>query len=451
MKNILIVGGGLVGSLLSLFFAKKGYAVDVFEKRPDIRKNETIAGRSINLVVSDRGWSALEAAGISERIRKITIPVYGRMTHDENREETFLPYSTDNKAIFSISRAELNLKLIEIAAEFPGVKYHFDEKCVNMDMENSSAIFHNTLTGGQTSVKADIIFGADGANSEVRKYIHKKSGKKLSGNIPFCSEETIAHGYKELVIPPDENGKWKLNENALHIWPRKKFMLMALANLDGGFTCTLFLPMTGENSFENIKDEKDLIKFFNDKFPDALPIMPTLTTDYFSNPTSSLTIVRCLPWVKNGKIALIGDAAHAIVPFYGEGMNCGFEDCLILYNLMGKYGADWDKILKDYETLRKPNADAIAELSLQNFIEMRDLVSDPRFLLRKKIEANIHQKYPSKWIPLYALVKFSNIPYKDALMEGKKQDDIMKKILALDNIESIWNDPKIESQILSML
>jgi len=451
MNKITIAGAGLVGSLLSILLAKRGYKVRIFEKRPDIRKATIAGGRSINLVISDRGWRALEAAGIKEEIRKITVSVYGRMTHDIEGKETFLSYSSENKAIYSVSRAELNSKLMDLAEKYSNVELNFNCQCEEADIEKKLARFQNTESGEVITVDNSIIFGADGANSVIRKSLQAHFEKEATGKGYSFTEDYIDHGYKELIIPPNPDGSWKLDKNALHIWPRKKYMLMALANLDGGFTCTLFFPFKGNPSFESIQSESDLLKFFKEVFPDALPLMPTLVEDYFSNPSSSLVIVKCNPWVYKSNVALIGDAAHAIVPFYGEGMNCGFEDCLVLDNLIEQYGDNWEEILSRYHKARKPNGDAIADLSMRNFIEMRDLVADPKFLLRKKIERKMHQKFPDKWVPLYSQVKFSKIPYADALKEGQRQDVIMENILSMEGIEEKWDSREVEDAILNLI
>lgn len=445
MRDVLIVGAGLVGSLHAVFMAKRGYNVKIYERRPDLRKADIAAGKSINLVVAHRGWTALRKAGIEEQIRKITVPVYSRMTHDVDSTTNKLPYSIDNKAIHSVSRGGLNAELMTIAEQYENVSFHFDEKCLDIDLESNTAYFENSNNGKQTEIKADLIVGSDGAFSAVRTRLMKTDRFNYS-------QEYIDHGYKELVIPPNEDGSAKIPQDSLHIWPRKNFMMMALANLDGGFTCTLFMPFEGPNSFEAIKTEADLMQFFETTFPDAIPLMPTLKEDYFTNKTSSLAIIRCNPWVYQDKIALIGDAAHAIVPFYGEGMNCGFEDCFVLDNLLDEYGDnDMGKVLKKYSDLRKDNGNAIADLSLRNFIEMRDLVADPDFILRKKIEGKIYKKHPDKWIPLYSQVKFTNIEYAQAKKEGEKHDRIMEKIMQIPGIESKWDSEEIEQQILSEL
>lgn len=445
MKRITIVGGGLVGSLLAIFLAKKGYKINIYERRPDLRKENIAAGRSINLVISHRGWNALKVAGIEEEIKEITVPVYARMTHDLQGNQTKHPYSIENKAIWSVSRGGLNSKLLSIAESFPNVSLHFNCKCTDVDLDNASASFENTQTNEIINVEADLLFGADGAYSAVRQKMMQKD--RFNYSIEY-----IEHGYKELVIPANEDGSHKLDKNSLHIWPRREFMLMALANTDGSFTCTLFFPYEGKNSFDKIKNENDLTSFFKEVFPDALHLMPTLQKDFFENKTSSLAIVRCSPWVHKDKIALIGDAAHAIVPFYGEGMNCGFEDCFIFNSLLEKMGdKDLNALLNSYNELRKPNGDAIAELSLKNFVEMRHLVAEPDFILRKKIENKMQEKYPDKWLPLYSQVKFSNIQYCDALNTSKKHNEIMEKILSTKGIEEKWDSSEIENQILKLL
>ena len=276
-------------------------------------------------------------------------------------------------------------------------------------------------------------------------HAHYPNGEQI------CKEEPIAHAYKELIIPPLENGKWALDESALHIWPRKQYMLMALANLDGGFTCTLFLPYKGKYSFEALQTENDLTAFFKTVFPDAVPLMPGLKEDFFSNPTSSLAIVKCNPWIYKDRVALIGDAAHAIVPFYGEGMNCGFEDCSTLNSVIGEGEVDWPPVLREYNRVRKPNGDAIADLSLRNFVEMRDLVSDPEFIFRKKIEAKLQTEMPDKWLPLYSQVKFTDIPYSEAWSEGLRQDKVMQRILAIQGIEEKWQEEAFSKDIMNLL
>jgi kynurenine 3-monooxygenase len=414
-KDIAIVGAGLVGSLLGIYLAKKGHNVTIFERRPDLRKADISAGKSINLAMSERGWKALDAVGVGDEIRKMAIPMFGRMIHHPDGKQVFQPYGIHNQAINSVSRGGLNAILMDFA-EKSGAQIQFNQGCESVDTKSNTIYFSN----GNTR-EAEIIFGADGAFSKVRGSMMKKDRFNYS-------QYYIPHGYKELNIPP-ENGGWKIEKNALHIWPRGNFMLIALPNKDGSFTCTLFAPFEGEHSFEAVKDKKDLFDFFNSQFPDVVPLMPTLETDYFTNPTSSLVTIRCFPWTIDDRMALIGDAAHGIVPFYGQGMISGFEDCTVLHELMESHGDNWGKIFMDYESSRKPNTDAIAELAFHNFVVMRDKVADPVFLYRKKLERMMNEAFPEDYVPLYTQVSFSHFPYADALIAGKKQDRFFEEIL----------------------
>jgi len=446
MSNITIVGGGLVGSLLAVFLAKRGHKVNVFERRGDPRKTDVYAGRSINLVVSHRGWTALRAAGVDGAVQEITVPVYARMTHDREGNTARLPYSIDNKAIHSVSRGELNCRLLTEAEKLPNVALHFDHRCVDVDLDNATCSFKPD--GGEVKeVKSDVVFGSDGAFSAVR-------AKMMQGRFTY-SQEYIEHDYKEIAFPSNADGTPKMDPQCLHIWPRRYFMMMGLANQDGGFTGTLFMPHSATQDspgFDTVQDEKDVRKFFSDHFADALPLVPDLVDQYMRNPQSSLVIVRCAPWNHSGRVALIGDAAHAIIPFYGEGMNAGFEDCRVLNDLLNAHGDDnWKEVLPLYAASRKPNGDAIAELSQRNFIEMRDRVSDPRFILRKKIEGRIQQLHPDKWLPLYSQVKFSDIEYKDALKEGQRHDRIMEDVLAMPGVEEKWESEEVERRALELL
>jgi kynurenine 3-monooxygenase len=445
-KNITILGAGLVGSLLSIYLAKRGHKVNVYERRGDMRQEKVAAGKSINLALSDRGWRGLEGTGIADEIRKVAIPMYGRTIHHLNGELNFQPYGEKDQAIWSVSRGGLNIELMNLAERNPQVKMLFNERCTGVDLEQGIARFENQQTKDPSLVKSDLIFGADGAFSAARLQL------QLSTDRFQYSQHYIEHGYKELNIPAGKDGTWKMEKNALHIWPRGGYMLIALPNIDGSFTCTLFFPFEGGESFSKIENEKELLDFFNRVFPDAVPLMPTLAQDFFANPTGSLVTVKCFPWSYKDKLCLIGDAAHAIVPFFGQGMNCGFEDCTILEALMDENEADWQKLFKDFEKSRKPNTDAIAELALQNFIEMRDLVGDKKFLLRKKIEAWFHQKHPDKWLSLYSQVTFSaHIPYSVALANGRRQDEIMNRIMSMENIEESWNSSAVEKNMLDML
>ncbi len=443
MKHITIVGGGLVGSLLTVFLARRGHRVRLFERRPDPRRTNVYAGRSINLVVSHRGWTALRAAGVDEAVERIVVPVHARMTHDRDGTLTRLPYSIDGRAIHSVSRGELNRVMLSQAEALPNVELYFDHRCTGVDLDSATCTF-TTGDGLPVTVQADVVFGADGAPSAVRQ-------EMMKGRFNY-SQTYIEHDYKEIAFPPHPDGTPQMDPNCLHIWPRRWFMMMGLANQDGGFTGTLFMPHEGEFSFAGIRDEADLLRFFEAHFQDAIPMLPDLAAQYFRNPQSNLAIIRCGPWTHRDKAALIGDAAHAIVPFYGEGMNAGYEDCKVLNDLLDAHGDDnWGVVLDAYGKARKPNGDAIADLSLRNFVEMRDLVADPRFILRKRIEGRMQQRHPDKWMPLYSQVKFSDIGYKQAWDEGLRHDRIMEQVLALPGIEERWESAEVEGHVLQLL
>jgi len=446
MKNITIVGGGLVGSLLAIFLAKRGHKVNVYERRADPRSTDVYAGRSINLVVSHRGWTALRAAGVEESVKQIVVPVYARMMHDRQGNLNKVPYSIDNKAIFSVSRGELNRRLLIEAEKLPNVTLHFDQRCMDVDLENATCIFESVV-GMVAEVKADVVFGSDGAFSAVRS-------KMMMGRFSY-SQEYIEHDYKEVAFPANADGTPKMDPQCLHIWPRQHYMMMGLANQDGGFTGTLFMQHNATASspgFDTVRTEAEAHAFFKAHFADAMPIVPDLVDQYMRNPQSNLVIVRCDPWTYKDKVALIGDAAHAIVPFYGEGMNSGYEDCKVLNDLLDQYGDDnWGEVLHHYGKQRKPNGDAIADLSMRNFVEMRDLVADPQFILRKKIEGRLQANHPDQWLPLYSQVKFTDTAYVDALSEGRRHDAIMERVLAMPDIEKKWESAEVERFALGML
>jgi kynurenine 3-monooxygenase len=443
-EKVTVIGAGLVGSLVSIFLAKKGFQVNIFERRPDMRKEKIVAGRSINLALSDRGWKALELAGISEDIKEVAIPMYGRMIHSIEGNLTFQSYGKENQAIYSVSRGGLNAKLMDLAEKIAATNIHFNERCIDVDLENAEVHFENQASGKTTNFFGNKIFATDGAYSAARLKM------QMTDRFNY-SQEYLEHGYKELTIPANADGSFKIEKNALHIWPRGEYMLIALPNADGSFTCTLFFPFEGEKSFSTLKNEDDILNFFNEVFPDVVPLMPTLVEDFQNNPTSSLVMVKCSPWNFKENLLLLGDASHAIVPFYGQGMNSGFEDCTILWELFERHSNDWSKLFQEFSATRKKDTDAICELALRNFIEMRDLVARPDFILRKKIESNFYNKYPDRWIPLYSMVTFSHIPYSEALSEGIRQDEIMKEVLDLPNIEQKWDSEEVERFILSKI
>ncbi|MBP9741183.1 MAG: FAD-dependent monooxygenase [Chitinophagaceae bacterium] len=443
-KEVTIVGAGLVGSLLSIYLAKRGHQVKIFERRNDMRKEQMSVGRSINLALSDRGLLALEKVGLAEEIKNISIPMHGRCIHNLDGTTAYQPYGKEGQYINSVSRATLNMKLMDLAEQH-GIEILFNQKCEAVDWKKNEIAFEGLNTELQT-FNFELLFGSDGAFSAARLQ-HQLQHQKFDYHQYY-----IDCGYKELSIPPTANGDFALEKNALHIWPRKDYMLIALPNLDKTFTCTLFFPFEGELSFSQLNTKEKVISFFEKTFPDVTQLAPNYVDDFFNNPTSSLVTVKCFPWIRENKFALIGDAAHAIVPFFGQGMNCGFEDCRILDELIEQYEDDWTAILQQYQTLRKPDGDAIADLAVNNFTEMRDRTADPMFLLQKKIEARLHEKFPNKWIPAYSQVTFSpQIRYSEALQRGEMQEAIMQKIMQLPNIEAIWATEEVEQLILAQL
>lgn len=415
--RVIIVGAGLAGSLMACYLGREGYEVEVHERRSDPREKGFIGGRSINLAVSCRAITALDQVGLAETILENAIPMRGRMMHALNGKLSFQPYSRNpNDAIKSISRGGLNLALIDAADALANVTFHFDHKCEDVDLDVPAATFASAGSGELVSRECDFVIGADGAFSAVR-------GRMLKLDRFSCSQSYLSHGYKELTIPPapGKDGTFAMEPNALHIWPRGGFMMIALPNRDKTFTCTCFWPFEGPTGFEAISSEQDVEPFFTRHFPDAVPLMPTLVEDFLSNPLGSLATVRCEPWHYQDKVVLIGDAAHAVVPFYGQGINAGFEDCRILDACLRQHPSDRACALRQYTAQRKVNTDAIADLALANFIEMRDKVGSPAFLMKKKLEKTLHAIFPNWFMPLYNMISFSDIPYAEARAKAELQ------------------------------
>ncbi|MEY4109664.1 MAG: hypothetical protein RLZZ46_18 [Bacteroidota bacterium] len=435
-----------MGSLLSAFLSKRGYAVKVYEKRPDMRTTAGYAGKSINLALSDRGWKSIRSLGIESQIRDIAIPMYKRVMHHQNGSLSEQAYGKNDQAIYSVSRGGINIALMDLAEKKYGVEFAFQQRCTSFDLRAGKATFVDDVTHTQKEVQADLFIAADGAFSSGR--LHQQMNIDRFDYQQFY----IDFGYKELHIPAGPGGKHLLEKEALHIWPRGNYMLIALPNTDGSFTCTLFFPFEGSPSFKELDTAEKAELFFKEQFRDAYDLMPDFIHDFMNNPTSSLVTVKCWPWVNGDYLALIGDAAHAIVPFFGQGMNCGFEDCTVLNQLLDKYQDDWSRVLPEYQELRKPDADAIADLALRNFVEMRDLVADPSFLLRKKIEAWFSDLHPDKWVPAYTLVTFSpDVRYSEALRRGLAQEKIMDEVMQIADIASNWKSAQVESLILSKI
>ncbi|MDZ4667433.1 MAG: NAD(P)/FAD-dependent oxidoreductase [bacterium] len=430
-EKINIIGGGLSGTLMAIYLAKRGFEINLFERRPDMRNNRMAAGKSINLALSTRGLHALEKVGLDQEILADAIPMTGRMMHSKTGELKYQPYGKEGQAINSVSRGRLNIRLLELADEFENITLHFNTKCVDLNVEEGLTVFEME-DGSRMSFKSDRIIGTDGAFAATRARM--QMGDRFDYNQFYLNV-----GYKELEIPAGAMGQFKMEKHALHIWPRGAFMMIALPNPAGDFTCTLFVPFEGEKSFDAVKTKEDVTKFFAEEFPDAVPLMPTLLDDYFKNPTASLVTVRCYPWVKGDKLALMGDAAHAVVPFYGQGMNCSFEDVVVMDECIEKYGSDWHKVFDAYQKLRKPNADAISQLAIQNYTEMAEKVGDKHFLHKKHIEHQLSELYPNQFKSQYELTTFSLSPYKYALDQGEKNDRLLEKIIA-DGAEEKLSD-----------
>lgn len=443
-KKAIIVGAGLVGSLWAVYLSKAGYAVTIYERRPDIRKADISAGKSINLALSVRGWKALDAVGVGDEIREFALPMYGRMMHDLKGNLTYQQYGQEDQAIFSVSRGKVNAKMMDVAEKHGNATIHYNHECVGVNLQKGIVTLKNQLTGETFTDSANVVFGADGAFSAVRY----NSMQRLD-RFQY-SQNYIADGYREILLPANADGSYKMDINSLHIWPRGRFMLIALPNEDGSFTCTLFMPHTGDqNAFDKLNSKEAVNNFFKTTFPDFYEMMPNIADAWEDHPLSSLAIIRCYPWA-HGVTALMGDAAHATVPFYGQGMNAGFEDCTVLHDLMIKHKENWTAIFDEYSKVRKPDGDALQDLSLGNYIEMRDLVGDPEFLLRKKIEAKFSKLYPEKWMPLYSQVTFSNIPYSVAFNQGQVQSKIMAEVMEMPNIEEKWDSDEVMQKILSL-
>ena len=439
-KTFTVVGGGPVGSLLAVSLARHGYRVGLYERRPDSRKTSIYEGRSINIALSDRGWRSLEKMGIGPEIKAQSIPMYSRSIHGVDGEASEIPYGKPGDAIWSVSRGGINELLLDIAEQEENIDIHFEHRLVDIDFDSATTTFHRN-DGKELVVEADYAFGADGANSKVRHRAH--SFPRFS-----YSQTYMPYSYIELNIPPNADGSHQLEKNALHIWPRKEFMLIALPNDDGSFTCTLFMDQSGEPSFDSLTDRQDVQTFFDAYFGDAMDYLEEPVDTFMQRKASPLFLVQVFPWSFNNKVGLIGDAAHAIVPFYGQGMNCGFEDCAELDGLIDQYDHDWNRIFPAYEKARKPNGDAIAELSKRNFVEMSDLSGDAMFQLRKKIEAKFSERYPELWTPLYSMVTFSpDVSYSEALREGDAQNAVMDQIMALPRIEDEWNEPHVMNRL----
>ena len=428
--KFVLIGSGLAGGLLAAYLGRRGYDVDLYERRADPREGNIVGGRSINLAISTRGIHALEQIGIAHEALQHAIPMRGRMIHPAGAgaRTIFSPYDVDpKKCINSIGRAALNTTVIEAAQQYPNVRVYFSHKCTDVDLDSATAHFVpsaveaavSATNPGVIEARGDAVIGVDGAFSAVRQSMQLKI-------VNFQYEESyLAHGYKELTIPPGPDGSWRMEKNALHIWPRKSFMMIALPNPDGSFTCTLFWQFEGPRSFATTQTDDDVHRFFDEEFPDAVPLMPTLLEDFRQNPTGSLVTIRCAPWSYRDKVCLLGDAAHAVVPFYGQGMNAAFEDCVVLDECLEKFPENRERAFAEYFSRRKENADALADLAIGNFVEMRDKTASKTFRAKKKLDHLLEAALPGIYLPLYTMVTFTRIPYAQAAQRARLQDRIV--------------------------
>lgn len=423
--TITIVGAGLAGSLLAVFLARRGYALELYEQLPDMRREDVPAGRSINLALAERGIHALRRVGAYEAVAEFTIPMRGRMVHPLNGESELQPYSIHpDEVIHAVHRARLNAVLLDQAESHDKVRIHFRHRLVGGDLETGLLEFLDESNGGNLRVAASPVIGADGAGSPLRGLIDEASGTRTES-------ELLDHGYKELTIPPDAGGGFRMDSNALHIWPRGGYMLIALPNADRSFTATLFLPNRGEPGFDSLTDDDAVRDFFRRQFPDALPHIPELAHEFRERPTGVLGTVHCPQWHYRGRALVLGDAAHAIVPFHGQGMNCAFEDCTVLDDILEETGGgDWEEIFAAFQRRRRDNAEAIAAMALENYVEMRDSVRDPKFKLKKELERILERRHPDRFAPRYALVMFRRVPYAEALRRGREQEAILDRLAA---------------------
>ena len=432
MTKFVLVGSGLAGGLLAAYLGRRGYEIDLYERRADPREGNIVGGRSINLAISTRGIHALEQIGLADEALQSAIPMRGRMIHDKSGALHFTPYDVDpKKCINSIGRASLNTTVIEAAQRYPNVRVHFNHKCTDVDLNSATARFVSETAArapqlrgddapvAEMTAQGDTVIGVDGAFSAVRQSM------QMHIDSFEYDESYLAHGYKELTIPPGPDGSWRMEKNALHIWPRKSFMMIALPNPDGSFTCTLFWEFEGPRSFATTKIDEDVSRFFEEEFPDAVPLMPMLLEDFKNNPTGSLVTIRCGPWYYRDKVCLLGDAAHAVVPFYGQGMNAAFEDCVVLDECLEKFSDNRERAFTEYFSRRKKNTDALADLAIGNFIEMRDKTASKTFRAKKKVDHALEAALPGVYLPLYTMVTFTRMPYAMAAKRARLQDSLV--------------------------
>lgn len=445
-KRVVIVGGGLAGSLLSVMLGLRGYDVTVFEKRPDMRTQDVDGGRSINLALAQRGIKALSAAGLMEDVTPLLIPMRGRQLHLLGGQQEFSPYGQrEHEVIYSVSRELLNSLMMTAAEEHERVNVMFEHDCETIDFDKKQILFRDLASDSDRRVEYDILIGCDGAGSRVRRQMMPL----VDGN---SRSEFLDHDYKELTIPPGPSGSHQIKTEALHIWPRGGYMLIALPNLDGSFTVTLFMPKSGDVSFETLNDVDSVNAFFTEQFPSALELIPDLASEFFENPTGLLGTLRCEPWHCGDSAVILGDAAHAVVPFHGQGMNAAFEDCDVLCQLLDDFEHDWSRTIAEFSRIRKPNADAIADMALENYVTMRDSVMDEQFQLKKEVGFELERRHPDRFIPRYSMVMFHSIGYAEAFDRGNLQDELLNEVTAgkdsIDEVDFDWATKLVEERLV---
>lgn len=444
MEQILVVGGGVIGPVIALFLAGQGYKVDIYEREPSPRDRATRGGRSINLTLCKRGFDSLARVGALDRVRDLCIPARGRIIHATDSTISYQPYGNPGEAIYSVSRGRLIVELLDLAAHHPRITLHYNQECSGIALDPLSVTFRHRLTNELTQVAPDRAVAADGANSILRTHLAHAHGFAASHTL-------IPQEYRELTIPPDAAGGWRLDKHAVHIWPRGRYMLIGFANLDGSFTAALHMPTEGEHAFATIQNEADLRSLFAHAFPDALSLIPGLVEEFFHRPSGKMGTVRCSRWVVNSQVVLIGDSAHAIVPSYGQGANCGLEDCSVLNDCLRAAGGDWPAALERYEQQRKVDTDVIADLALAHFEELQVLVGSPEFLAHKEIERRLHQLYPAQYIPLYSMISFTNLPYSEAQRRDREQQRLAQKVFELVRERPADLDKVLMPELLAQL
>jgi kynurenine 3-monooxygenase len=438
--EVIIVGGGPVGSVLAMFLARRGLQVAIYD-RGTANPADNLARPSVNLTLCERGLRALRAIDVEAQVREVTVPLYGRQIHGREGTSSFQPYGNRREALYCISRNRLHHLLLRCAQQQPGVSYHPGQRCLDLDLETNTLTFQDVSTGEVIRRRAERIVGADGAFSAVRQRMQRTSRFDYS-------QHYFPHGYKEVTVPLLPDGRPPFERNAIHFWPDAEVGLLGMPNVDGSLMLMLQLPFENSAcSFEALRTPADVVRLFEERFPQLVPLMPRLGEEFFSRQTNTLVTIRCSPWFHQDKVVLVGDAAHSLVPFYGQGVNSGFEDCATLDACVGRSGGDWGAAFREYFQLRKPNMDLISELAQHHFWELRDRLGDARFQLRKKLEHRLNHLYPDRYLPLYSMVAFTPLSYVEAWEREQAQQALIEQLLRIEGIEQRWEGPEVEAAI----